>query len=398
MSNSTLMEIVTQEEDYNKIQRSISLKGEYLFSYLNQIIGRETFRQFIYDWIDKNQHQVTTYQDFSTAVKQEFNLDINPVIKQVFSETDQPSFVITNTEEYELLDGDRKRYQVLFDVTNIGNNHGVIKVNFNSNEDLSGSGFFRRRDEEENTLEDESYLSVINAGQTKQLGFLLDEPPGQVSINTLVSKNIPSVVNLSISSLSLRENAQPFEGERIIENRPLASQYEVVVDNEDPGFSTFSPIRDTYLKEFLDSRNPSDKKYYGVWRRSYAKWLATTGSNFYGQYIRSAHFTRSGKGDKITKWTPELKESGFYDLYVYMMGNNQNSFRGRRNSNRNYTYQYVINHADGQDEINFNVTNAERGWNYLGSYFFNKEGGDVILTDKCELRSVYADAIKWVKQ
>ncbi len=397
MSNSTLLEIVTKEEDYNKIQKSIALKGEYLFSYLDQVIGKEAFKQFIYDWINTNQHKVSTYEDFSEALRQKFDLDIDPVVKKVFSDTDQPSFVITNTQEYELLDGDRKRYQVIFDVTNIGNNHGVIKVNFNSNS-FSESRFFSRRDDDENTLKDQAYLSVINTGQTKQLGFLLDEPPGQISINTLVSQNIPSVISLSTSTFSLKENVTPFEGERIIKSKPQPTQYELIVDNEDPGFSTFSPIKDTYLKEFLDSRNPSDKKYYGIWRRSYSKWLATTGSNFYGQYIRSAHFTRSGKGDKITKWSPELKESGFYDLYVYMMGNNQNSFRGRRNSNRNYTYQYVINHADGKDEITFNVSNAERGWNYLGSYFFNEEGGNVILTDKCDLRSVYADAIKWVKQ
>ncbi len=397
MSNSTLMEIVTQEEDYNKIQKSISLKGEYLFSYLDQIIGKEAFREFINEWINSNQHKVTAYEDFSQAIKLKFNLDIDPVIRQVFSETDQPSFVITNSDEYELLDGDRKRYQILFDVTNVGTNHGVIKVNFNSN-DFSETNFFSRRQEDENTLEDAGYLSVVRTGETKQLGFLLDEPPRQISINTLVSQNIPSVISLSTSTFSLKENAVPFEGERVVEGSPQASQYELIVDNEDPGFSTFSPIRDTYLKEFLDSRNPSNKKYYGVWRRSYSKWLATTGSSFYGQYIRSAHFTRSGKGDKITKWTPELEQSGFYDLYVYMMGNNQNSFTGRSSSNRKYTYQYVINHADGQDEISFNVSNAERGWNYLGSYYFAESGGNVILTDKCELRSVYADAIKWVKQ
>lgn len=398
MANSSITEILTEEEEFNKIQKSISLKGEYLFSYLGQIIGEEQFKSFLYDWVNSNQHQLTDYDDLSNAIDQAFDLNIDPIIQQVFSETDQPSFLISNTQEYEILDGDRKRYQVLFDVTNSGDNHGVIKVNFKSEADFSESGFFRRRNDDEDKTDDPGYLSVVNMGETKQLGFVLDEKPGQISINTLVSKNIPSVISMPAGEYALKENFQPFEGERPVTKRPVATQYEVIVDNEDPGFSSFSPIKDTYLKEFLDKRNPTTKKYYGVWRRSYSKWLATTGSNFYGQYIRSAHFTRSGSGDKITTWTPELKEEGFYDLYVYMMGKNQNSFGGRSRNNRTYTYQYIINHADGKDEITFNVSNAERGWNYLGSYYFQEAGGSVNLTDKCDLRSVYADAIKWVKQ
>ena len=381
MSNLTIMEILTQVDEFRKIQKSISLKGEYLFSYLDELIGEQAFKEFLYSWINNNQHRLTRYEDFRTAILNTFDLDIDPIIRQVYFDKDQPSFLIENIERYELIDGDKKRYQVLFDVKNTGNNHGVIKVSF--------------KESESNTPE---YLSVIKTGEIKQLGFLLDNQPKQITINTLVSKNIPSVITLASSKFDLRENVTPFEGERILNNNTDSQQYQIIVDNEDSGFSTFSPIKATYLKEFLDSRNPSDKKYYGRWGISYSKWLATTGSNFYGQHIRSAHFTRSGKGDKITEWKPKLNESGFYDLYVFMMGKNQNQFNGRNNKNRKYTYQYLINHGDGKDEISFNISNAERGWNYLGSYYFSQEGGSVVLTDQCDLRRVYADAVKWVKQ
>jgi len=151
------------------------------------------------------------------------------------------------------------------------------------------------------------------------------------------------------------------------------------------------------LKAYLDSRNEVDQKYYGNWSSSYSKWLATTDSDFYGAVIRSAHFTRSGNGEKIATWTPEFQEEGFYDIYVYMKGKNQNEFRGRDGDNRQFDYHYIINNADGTDNIKFNITSAEPGWNYLGSYYFTKTGGSVSLTDECELRTVYADAVKWVK-
>lgn len=397
MRKTNIMEILTQEFDFNQIQKSVTLKSEYLFAYLGQLIGEEVFKAFLSNWIQSHRHQVTTYEDFRNAISVTFSLDIDPIIKQVYFDTEQPSFLIDNTEEYELLDGDRKRYQVKFDVKNTGSNDGVIKVKFTSENETTGWGFFRERNEEV-ASDEPGYLSLIKAGQTKQFGFVLDNPPSEYTVNTLVSQNIPSIVYIFPGKLETREKALPFEGERVIEGSNNNALYQIIVDNEDAGFSTFSPIKDTYLKAYLDERNPSDQKYFGIWNRSYSKWLATTGSSFHGGHVRSAHFTRAGQGDKTCEWKPELKEEGFYDLYTYMIGKNQNQFNGNRNEGKNYTYRYTINHGDGEDKISFNVTNAENGWNYLGSYYFTKEGGSVVLTDECDLRSVYADAIKWVKQ
>ncbi len=398
MRESSLLEVLTQETDFNKIHRSISLKGEYLFSYLGQLLGEEPFKEFLYNWINHHPHQLTRYEDFRQAFSETFHLDIDPIIRQVYFETDQPSFEIENIQKYEVLDGDRKRYQVLLDVKNSGENDGVIEVSFNTGDERDQSAFFRRKQDEKAQQEDQGHLSVIKKGMTKQIGLVLDEQPEKITINTLVSRNIPSVITMSTGKFGLRENAELFEGERIIEQHSGYRQYEVIVDNENPGFSTFSPIKATYLRAFLDRRNPSDKKYYGKWYRSYSKWLATTGSDFYGKSIRSAHFTRSGSGDKICTWSPELREEGFYDLYVYMMGKNQNQYTGRNRNNRQFNYHYTINHADGRDDIRYNISNAEPGWNYLGSYYFNQSGSSVVLTDKCELRTVYADAVKWVRQ
>jgi hypothetical protein len=395
MREATIMEILTEETDYNKIQKSVSLKGDYLFSLMSQLIGEKTFKDFVYDWIGKHPHSLTSFSDFSAEIKKEFELDINPIIRQVYFTTDQPSFEISNTREVELLDGDRTRYQILFDITNTAQVDGIVKINFRYWEENEIPFYGEQVESEDDDLE--GYYSVIKKKQSKQFGFLLDNPPDMISINTLISQNIPSIVGINPGKFNRQENYTPFVGDRIVDFVTSSAQYEVIVDNEDSGFSTFSPIKETYLQQFLESRYPKNQKYYGSWRRSYSKWLATTGSGFYGNYIRSAHFTRSGKGDKITKWEPDLSESGFYDLYVYMIGKNQNQYLGRDND-RKYSYEYVINHRDGTDEISFGLSNAERGWNFLGSYYFRKGEGNVILTDKCDMSTVYADAVRWVRQ
>ena len=396
MSTSPIPKILTEAE-FSKITKSVSLKSEYLFSYLSHVLGEATLKSFLHDWVNAHQHQLTNYDTFRKAMTAELGVDIDPIIRKVYGETSQPAFEIIDVQKYEVMDGDRKRYQVLVKARNSGDNDGVIELKFNTNEKNDNDDYSLKVNE---AVEAEvpGNLSVIKQGETKLLGFILDEKPDKITINTIISKNIPSVITIQIGALSSVEGALLFEGERVISANEASDQYEVIIDNEDPGFTTFSPIKPTLLKAFLDSRTTVNQKYHGSWSRSYSKWLATTGSDLYGSVIRSAHFTRSGNGEKLATWTPELKEDGFYDVYVYMKGKNQNEFQGRDGDGKQFNYHYIINNADGTDNIKYNITNAEPGWNYLGSYYFTKTGGSISLTDECELRTVYADAVKWVKQ
>lgn len=396
MRASSMNEILTEAE-FSKITKSVSLKSQYLFSYLGHTLGESNFKQFLFDWVNTHRHQLTSYEAFREAMLSRFGLDIDPIIQKVYSETAQPAFEILSLQKYEVMDGDRKRYQVIVEAKNSGDSDGVIEIKFDTKE-RGDDDYYSAKVNEEVAEEAPGQLSVIKKGETKRFGFVLDEKPNDITINTIVSKNIPSVITMSLGTLSKQDGGVLFSGERVVEHEKISEHREVIVDNEDPEFSTFSPIKPTILKAWLDGRSAEDKKYFGAWSRSYAKWLATTGSDFYGSVIRSAHFTRAGGGEKLAMWTPELPDDGFYDIYVFMKGKNQNEFQGRDGEGRQFDYHYIINNADGTDNIEYNITNAEPGWNYLGSYYFTKTGGSVSLTDECELRTVYADAVKWVKQ
>jgi hypothetical protein len=397
MRTTPLTKILTEAE-FSKISKSVTLKSQYLFSYLGQITGETNFKTFLYDWVNTHQHQLNSYEDFRKAMLSRFKVDIDPVIREVYSKTSQPAFEILDVQKYEVMDNDRKRYQVLVKAKNSGDSDGVFEVKFNTKERPDDEDYYYSPVNEEVTEEAPGKLAVIKEGETKLFGYVLDEKPNLVTINTIISRNIPSVINLPLGTLSRREGGMLFDGERVVDNEKDSLHYEVIVDNEDPGFSHFSPIKPTILKAYLDARDTVDQKYYGSWNSSYSDWLATTGSDFYGSVIRSAHFTRSGGGEKIATWTPDLREDGFYDIYVYMRGKNQNEFMGGDGDGRQFDYHYIIHNGDGTDNIKYNITNAEPGWNYLGSYYFNKTGGSVSLTDKCDLWRIYADAVKWVKQ
>lgn len=398
LMQTTPLSTILTTSDFSKISKSVALKSQYLFSYLGQTLGESNFKSFLYEWVNTHQHKLNSYEDFRKAMFSRFHVDIDPIIRTVYSETSQPAFEILEVQKYEVMDGDRKRYQVMVKAKNSGNSDGVLEVKFNHKENSNDEDDYYAKVNEAVAEEAPGRLSVIKQGETKLFGYVLDEKPNAMSINTIISRNIPSVINMSLGTLSKREDGILFDGEQVVDNEKNSAQYEVIVDNEDKQFTHFSPIKPTMLKAYLDGRDTVVKKYHGAWNTSYSSWLATTGSDFYGSVIRSAHLTRSGGGEKMATWTPEFKEEGFYDIYVYMQGKNQNEFIGRESASKQFDYNYIIRNGDGTDHIKYNITNAEPGWNYLGSYYFNKTGGSISLTDKCELWRVYADAVKWVKQ
>ena len=132
---------------------------------------------------------------------------------------------------------------------------------------------------------------------------------------------IPSVV----------KNATPFEGQIVLEELPAFTQPgEIIVDNEDPGFEFINPGSTSPLKRLLQISSDDEERYVGMrfWRPP-TKWVATTGSNFYGEVVQSAHYTRAGKGDRKVVWNTVIPENGYYDVYAYVGQMRRMGRRGR---------------------------------------------------------------------
>ena len=392
MREKNFEEILTEEENFDKIIRVIDLKGEYLLKYLEMQIGKDAFKSFLYDMIHKHAHQTIDYEDFRTGILTQFQLDIEPVINRIYTQADQPAYIISDVKNYQVRDGDRNRFQVTFRVENVGDADGLINVHFNNRPHPAGLA--------DQAGAHASRTSIIPKSQKKEIRMLLDERPERIIINTLISRNIPSIISLSLGQFKADEKQTALQGEIVIENDISGTSGEIIVDNEDQGFTTFTPIREPYLRKVILERNgANNQKYHGEWRSSASRWRLTTGSAYYGKYVRSAHFTRSGDGGKIATWQPEIKESAYYDVYVHLTGNNNNrAFFSNRGKQENFNYQYYVFHDDGEDEITVEVTKAERGWNFIGSFYFSSGKGKVILSDKSESSTVFADAVKWVKQ
>jgi hypothetical protein len=218
----------------------------------------------------------------------------------------------------------------------------------------------------------------------------------------LTSKNIPQTLAQFFSKVEEDLKAVPVEGE-FISDKPvsLLLPNEIVIDNEDPDFSYTVTDKTSLLYKLIIKKEETGLKYSGFnnWRPP-LNWTNTTNTGFYGLYVRSAYYLKSGTGDQTATWTLPIKEAGHYDVftYIYPMGGRfRMGGHGRSGEEEKGEYHYFITHDDGVTEQTLQIETAEQGWNSLGSFYFSPDRAKIMLTNKSTRKTVIADAIKVVK-
>ncbi|MBN2070609.1 MAG: hypothetical protein JW814_04045 [Candidatus Krumholzibacteriota bacterium] len=401
LGEKTLQQIMSDRDKRDLAHFAIKAKGDYLFLLLESILGKEEFNDFLSGLITENRFGSMTDDQIIDRIRERFGFDFAPQIDDWYESRQLPGFLIGNIDSYKVLDGDRERYQVKARISNPEPVRGLLRITLKRRMGQGRGGFFGPRiprSERDDELEE---FIGLEAGETRELGFVLDYQPGNIEINTLISKNIPSVITVGLEDFELKKKVLPFSGEKKgVETVSLGEPGEIIIDNEDPGFKFDKTSKKSLLRRLLPDIGPSDEeKYVGMisWRSS-GRWLISTDSKFYGKYIRSAHFTNVGKGTKKVSWNAELGESGYYDIYVYI-----SRIRppwGRHNDTVEYgSNNFMIHHDDGVDETQLELDGSEDGWNFLGSYYISQGAATVELTDKSDNgRFIIADAVKWVKR
>ena len=141
-------------------------------------------------------------------------------------------------------------------------------------------------------------------------------------------------------------------------------------------------------------------------------WTDITNTEFYGNYILSGYYIKSGDGSQVAKWNVPIKSKGYYDVY-YHLYKSRSMMRGRgpggggpggggpgggfgrfRESGK---YNFTIVCDQGRVEQALDVGEADTGWILLGSFSFSSDTAVVELSNKSEMSMVFADAVKFVK-
>jgi hypothetical protein len=251
---------------------------------------------------------------------------------------------------------------------------------------------------------------------SKNITIILDGQPRAVLIYTLVARNIPGEITLPVEEIVKAKNRTiDLKDEEILTRTPdYMDPFETVVDNEDPGFNFTRQSSDSPLKKILGVQNKNGQSYEQIrLMRAPEYWQPVVQSSYFGKYIRSSVYTRSGTGDRILTWKATIAKPGFYDIYTYIGKTSDGVVvrnagpsapppppgeEGERGTAPCMDLHFKIYHDQGTEEITLEYENAESGWNNLGRYYLSSDTATVEMTNQSIGSYVIGDAVKWVLQ
>ena len=418
LKEKSMTEIIA-EWNQNITSALITQTGSFIILALKNRIGAKDFDYFLYYYIEDRAFSDITFEQFSQDFYNEFGFEIEPYFETIGNVGKIPSFLMSGVEYIQTRDDFGEVYLVRFKLTNNGEARGLVDVTFR----MPG-GF-------QSNTNNEQRLYELDAGETKDIQVVLYDRPRMMTVNTLISENVPSTFsNFLRTPINSRAN-ENMEEYALLVDEPvtIGEKGDIIVDNEDEGFSIVSVSYKSKLKKYIESRKPAtNTMYYGSINPNWSPvvWRNIAHSALYGGAIRSAKICADGDGANTATWKTKLPEAGFYDVYTYIPksamvkrpsrsqggGGGQGGGQGGQGGNRGQqqrrgpefaehkvVYTYTVNSNEGSEDVEFRLDkDMDEGWNKIGTYHFPADTASVTLTNETNGRRVFADAIKWVKR
>jgi len=400
LQDRSLENLLNDKEQRKLADNLVKLKGDVLFTTIQSNAGEAEFSAMLRNLLQENQFDIIKFTDFDSILAAQYNISLTPIMNDWFSEVKLPGYLFSSITAVNTKAGDQISTMVSFSASNTSTVDGVVKLSFRQGGPGGGGrGRMMGGPGADNSI---NKILSLKAGETKKISYLFDSEPRGLTINTLASRNIPQSIMQFFGRIEEDLKAVPIEGE-FLTDTPVSTLQpnEIVVDNEDPEFEHSVADNTSLLHKWIIKEEETGLKYKGMnsWRPP-LDWTLTTNSDFYGLYVRSAYFIKSGTGDQTATWNLPVEETCYYDVYTYIA---QSATRGggfgpgrRGGGDEKGEYLYVIHHTDGETDQSLQINNAENGWNLLGSFYLGP-GSKIVLSNKTELRTVVADAIKLVK-
>ena len=391
--DQSLAEYLSKAEDKSLLSEMVKLKGAYLFKAIQSETKPEEFARFTTDFVKNNRFKSTDVAEFVNNLNSLVKFDLEQYFQNWYQGKNLPGFIISAIEMFKILDADRIRYQVRFNIYNAEPNNGLFEIDFiyggrerqlyGMNESDNRSGRIIR----------------LKSGETKDVGIVLDAEPRVITINSLLSKNLPIVYTTVFEKADDTKYLRPFDGERLLNaEKTISNKKELIVDNEDKGFRLYNPPHQSLIKRLIHGDSVESRAEFvrfSYWHPPY-QWQLLKNASFYGEYVHSAYYVGPGNGEREATWKAKLSEPGLYYVYSYITDVYEQ--RHRRRSREMSDFHYSIYHDDGIDEVVLNTEAAQDGWNLLGAYYFSNGEAEVKISNKSTGSVVIADAIKWVKK
>ena len=406
------------EGNTNLSSALINQTGSFMISALKNRVGSGNFDDFLYYYLEDHTFSEIPFYRIEGDFHREFGVEISRYLEMINEAGKMAGFLLSEPEFIQTRDDLGDVFLVRFRITNRGTARGMVDVTFRiMGQGGPGTG---------GGMSTEQRLYEVDPGTTREVQVVLYEQPRMMTVNTLISENIPSSFNYFLRSAIERDVTEMEEYNRESPDQVnLTYRGEQVVDNEDPGFSCTAVSRESKLKQYIDSRKKEvEEVSYGRLERwmSPSRWHPVAHSAYYGETIRSAMVSRNGDGSNVARWTTSLPETGFYDVYVYIPvpamyrrpdgrpggggqgggpggGQGRGQWRRAELADRGTDYHYSITSNEGTEEVEFVLDRPEEGWNRLGTFHFPADTVSISLNNQVSKGyRVIADAVKWVRR
>lgn len=387
MEKHQLKDLLADVKYRDLVDNIIALRGDQLFSHPEMSIGVKAFRDSLYAVLERNTFGNVQFELLLDTLGTLSETDIRSYVPEWNKLTPLPFYTIVSPKVMRIRDRDKEIYRMEVVVSNDSDNDGVIFMG------IGVSGKWG-----DNAEPRQNRKISIAAHETKKLVSIWDDAPRYVNINTMISGNLPGYINQQIGDIK-RERGLTSEtdSDYVVPSTVLDVPGEIIVDNEDSlSFTLSKPDVVGLLPKWLDKVDDNSFKYRGVfWWRTPLEWTPSTDAGYYGKYIRSAYVVKSGKGDQTATWKVEVPEEGQYEVYYYVYRSPDIRY-GRNNGKREYHFK--IQYGEESEDGYIDLKQANDGWEQIGVYYFKPGTVNVVLSNKTELRSVIADAVKFVKR
>ena len=387
LEKHTFKELLADVELRDLQNNIVGLEASRLFAVPEINIGVEAFRDSLYSLLKRNTFLNIKFEDMLDTLGSISKTDIRSSLKEWEETTPLPFYSIGTPELTKVVDrGGEEKFVLRMMISNNSDYDGIIHIEIRQNNWWNQA------------LDDPRASTKVRmpAHTSKEFVSVWEEQIRNVEINTMVSGNLPNVIEQSIGNFKQEKNKLVKDSIYVLPESSFDLPGEVIVDNEDSTLFVLStPAVVGLLPKWLDEVEDTSFKYAGVppWRPP-LQWTATTNAGYYGKYIRSAYVIKSGDGSQTATWKVPVPESGQYDLFYHVYKDNELRWNNRARGE----YHFKVMYDDDVEDAYINMRKANEGWEQVGTYFFNSDTIRVVLTDECKLRSVTADAVKIVKR
>ncbi len=380
-----------QNDERNPLTVShiVQAKGLALFNLLCSRYGTHRVDTIINRLVKEYAHRSIHFETFNERMSDELGVSLRKEVESWYTQSSLPGFLIKDLETYKVISGENTRYQVRFKISNPEATDGLVTVSVEFNDPNR-----RREWWDEGFTVDFIDKLYIPAGKSYEAGYIFNSEPARMSLQTNISMNLPNNLIYNFSGFTETRNITILDTLRPVAFfDKLSGEKEVIADNEDDYFDYIQVMSQAYLKSLVDKKKKDKYKYSAIWWNAPREWKAVLRSEFYGDYIHSAFYTRGGSGERTATWRTPLPEEGMYDIYFHVNKVNV----GWSRNNRTADYNLTIYHDQGVEKVNYTPENADPGWHYIGTWYFTSDTGRVDISNKSNGSSVFADAVKWVK-